>query len=217
MTIKRFTGQSRGRWRVTDANGRVSIWDMDNCTWKGESGGPWRIIRGVNYPMVGAIFEVEVEDPTREWTMPPKVLVSSNVVSIEYATGVGGALRDGKLTYLDVFEDLPPARVSALVLDGDLVQDEPFLIVPEPTVYRTLCDGTAKAITFTTTTDGEQVRFYVNPTAAEPNTMATRLWAALNPVAAQRLYGTVVVMGTVEGFDYHVPESVVQAAKGLSP
>lgn len=85
-SVKRFTGRSRGKWRVTDDNGRVSIWDMDNCTWTGVSGGPWQIIRGINYPCVGAVFEVEVEDGSRPWTAPPKVLVSTNVVSIERIT-----------------------------------------------------------------------------------------------------------------------------------
>lgn len=115
-----------------------------------------------------------------------------------------------------LLDDLPPSRVHALVLDGDLVQDEPFLIIPHQNFYRQLCGGAAEAITFTTT-DGDAVRFYVNPAASEPNIMATRLWAALNPDVAQQIAGTVVVMGAVEGFDYHVPVVAVRAAKGLSP
>jgi hypothetical protein len=116
-----------------------------------------------------------------------------------------------------LLDDLPPSRVDVLVLDGDLVQDEPFLIVPEAKVYRTLCDGTTvEALTFTTT-DGDVVRFYVNPYATKPNAMATRMWAALNPGAPQQIKGSVVVMGAVEGFDYHVPVAAVRAAKGLSP
>lgn len=113
-----------------------------------------------------------------------------------------------------LLDDLPPSRVTALVLDGDLVQDKTLLIIPHQNFYRQLCGGAAEALTFTTP-DGDVVRFYVNPYATKPNVMATRLWAALNPAAPQQINGSVVVMGAVEGFDYHVPVSVVRAAKGL--
>lgn len=114
-----------------------------------------------------------------------------------------------------LLDDLPPSRVDVLVMDGDIVQTEPFLIVPHPNFYRQLCGGAAEALTFSTA-DGDAVRFYVNPAASKPNVLATRLWAALNPAAPQPIHGSVVVLGAVEGFDYHVPESVVRAAKGLS-
>ncbi|TXI55942.1 hypothetical protein [Mycolicibacter arupensis] len=194
MTEQRITSRTRGLWKVTDDNGRVSVWDMDNRTWEGSAGGPWRITRTISYPRVGAIFQVEVDDPSREWTMPPLVLGSSNVVSIE---------------------PTEPHRIAVLALDGDVMETLPTPIAPSQRLYDVSCRGVAVATTFTTA-DGEVVRFYSNPDASVLNLAATRLWAALNPAVSQQLMGTVFVTGVDgDGADADVPASVAQAAMRL--
>jgi hypothetical protein len=190
----RITGRTRGLWRVTDDNGRVSIWDMGNRTWEGAAGGPWKIVRVISYPRVGAVFQVEVDDPSREWTMPPLTLCSSNVVSIEPTERY---------------------RISLLLLDGDVMETLPAPTTPSQRLYNITCRGTAVATTFTTA-DGDAVRFYANPDTAVLNMTATKLWAALNTAAPQRFGGTVIVTGVDgEGADADVPEAVVTAAGRL--
>lgn len=190
----RLNGRSRGLWKVTDADGRVSLWDMNNRTWTGQAGGPWKITRTISYPRVGAVFQVEVDDPSREWTMPPRVLCSSNIVSIE---------------------PTEHHRIAILLLDGYALETVPTPIAPVQRLYDISCDGRAVATTFTTA-DGDVARFYANPDADVLNLAATRLWQSLNPTAPQQLMGTVFVTGVdSHGADADVPPSVAQAAMRL--
>lgn len=83
--------RSRGRWLVLDAAGAETVWTLDGPgtgTWERRDGpdspgvGPHRVVRVIDWPTVGAVSTVIVEDPAVPWTSPGRVMVSRDVVAV---------------------------------------------------------------------------------------------------------------------------------------
>lgn len=89
--VRRLHTRSRGRWLVRDAAGAETVWTLTGPgvgTWERQGGpdspgaGPFRIARVVEWPTVGAVCSVIVDDPAVEWTRPGRVIVSRDIAVI---------------------------------------------------------------------------------------------------------------------------------------
>lgn len=108
-------------------------------------------------------------------------------------------------------------RTQALVIHAaSRIPPRPSLIDPDTGLYQRIVGGFIEAV-HGETAAGERVVFYCNEDGIAQNlpvnSTATRLWHRLNPIAAQRLFGNVVVMGADGPQDADLPYGVADLAR----